>query len=209
MLPMALILNTRMTNVGGGADPDADSKSFNVQVNDVPFPEITIIGGTAVTEGTAAAFTVSASPVPASNLTVNLSVADAPHADFVSSTNQGSGKSVTITAGKATANFTVPTTGGDSETTDEPSSNVTVTVNTGTGYTIGSDSIATVKVTDNDPTTVVLTMPDATATEGSTSDRATLRLTLNRTLRSGERLQVPLGFKRQHIGHRFHVVTLG
>ena len=157
-------------------------------------PEITITGGTAVTEGTAAAFTVSASPVPASNLTVNLSVADAPHADFVSSTNQGSGKSVTIMTGQATANFTVSTTGGDSETTDEPSSNVTVTVNTGTGYTVGSDSIATVKVTDNDPTTVVLTTPDATATEGSRDDLATLRLTLNRALRSGERLQVPLGF---------------
>ena len=157
-------------------------------------PGITVTSGTAVTEGTAAAFTVSASPVPAFNLSVNLSVADAPHADFVDTPNEGSDKSVTVMAGQATASFTVPTTGGDSETTDEPSSNVTVTVNTGTGYTVGSDSIATVKVTDDDPTTVVLTTPDATATEGSTSDRATLRLTLNRALRSGERLQVPLGF---------------
>ena len=182
------------TNVGGGADPDADSKSFNVQVNNVPFPEITITGGTAVTEGTAAVFTVNASPVPASNLKVNLTVADAPHADFVSSTNQGSGKSVTITAGQATANFTVPTTGGDSETTDEPNSNVTVTVDTGIGYTVSSNNSATVKVTDNDPTMVVLTTPDATATEGSSDDRATLRLTLNRPLRAGERLEVPLIF---------------
>ena len=182
------------TNVGGGVAPDADSKSFNVQVNNVPFPEITITGGASVTEGTAAAFTVSASLVPAFNLSVNLSVVDALHADFVSSTNQGSGKSVTITAGQATANFTVPTIGGDSETTDEPSSNVTVTVDTGTGYTVGSDSIATVKVTDNDPTTVVLTTPDATATEGSSDNLATLRLTLGRALRSGERLQVPLIF---------------
>ena len=167
----------------------------SAEVSAIPrVPEITITGGTTVTEGMAAVFTFNASPVPASNLTVNLSVADALHADFVSSTNQGSGKSVTITAGQATANFTVSTTGGDSETTDEPSSNVTVTVNTGTGYTVGSDSIATVKVTDNDPTTVVLTTPDATATEGSTSDRATLRLTLGRALRSGERLQVPLIF---------------
>ena len=172
----------------------ANSPSSN-QAMATPFrPEVTITGGTAVTEGTAAVFTVSASPVPASNLTVNLSVADAPHADFVDTSNEGSGKSVTVRAGQATANFTIPTTGGDSETTDEPSGNLTVTVDTGTDYTVGSSNAATVKVTDNDPTTVVLTTPDATATEGSTSDRATFRLTLNRALRSGERLQVPLGF---------------
>ena len=159
-----------------------------------PVVSIARQGSAAVTEGTNAVFKVTAPRTVTANLSVNLSVADAPHADFVDTTDEGSGKSVTITTGQATATFTVPTTGGDSETTDEPSSNVTVTVNTGTGYTVGSDSIATVKVTDSDPTTVVLTTPDATATEGSSDDRATLRLTLGRALRAGERLQVPLGF---------------
>ena len=174
----------------------AGTESAIVTATPVAPPVVSIArqGSAAVTEGGSVVFRVTASRTVIANLTVNLSVADAPHADFVSSTNQGSGKSVTVRAGQATANFTIPTTGGDSETTDEPSGNLTVTVDTGTGYTVGSSNSATVKVTDDDPTTVVLTTPDATATEGSTSDRATLRLTLNRALRSGERLQVPLGF---------------
>ena len=174
----------------------AGTESAIVTATPVAPPVVSIArqGSAVVTEGGSVVFRVTASRTVIANLTVNLSVADAPHADFVDTPNEGSDKSVTVMAGQATANFTIPTTGGDSETTDEPSSNVTVTVNTGTGYMVGSDSIATVKVTDDDPTTVVLTTPDAKATEGSTSDRATLRLTLNRALRSGERLQVPLGF---------------
>ena len=98
------------TNVGGGANPNSDGKSFNVQVNDTPLPEITVIDGMAATECTAAVFAFNASLIPASNLTVNLSVTDAPYADFWSAPNKG-GKSVTVIARQAIANFTVPTTG--------------------------------------------------------------------------------------------------
>ena len=59
---------------------------------------------------------MTADAAPAADLTV----ADAPNADFVSSTNQGSGKSVTIQAGQTTADYTVSTTDGAGETTDEP-----------------------------------------------------------------------------------------
>ncbi|MYG37687.1 MAG: hypothetical protein F4162_01430 [Synechococcus sp. SB0676_bin_10] len=60
----------------------------------------------AVTEGTDAVFTVTADAAPAADLPVSLTVADAPNADFVSSTSQGSGKSVTIQAGQTTADAT-------------------------------------------------------------------------------------------------------
>ncbi|MYF20933.1 MAG: hypothetical protein F4218_10075 [Synechococcus sp. SB0677_bin_5] len=60
----------------------------------------------AVTEGTDAVFTVTADAAPAADLPVSLTVADAPNADFVSSTNQGSGKSVTIQARQTTADST-------------------------------------------------------------------------------------------------------
>ncbi|MYF36846.1 MAG: hypothetical protein F4226_08750, partial [Synechococcus sp. SB0678_bin_12] len=114
-------------------------------------------------------FTVTADAAPTANLSVSLTVADAPNADFVSSTNQGSGKSVTIQAGQTTADYTVSTTDGASETTDEPSGDVKVTVASGTGYTVSSSSSATVKVNDDDATTVTLTTPDTTAMEGSGS----------------------------------------
>ncbi|MDE0117597.1 MAG: hypothetical protein OXT07_13400, partial [bacterium] len=52
----------------------------------------------------------------------------------------------------------------------------------------------TVKIIDDDPTTVTLTAPDATATEEDASDAATLRLTLGRALVEGEYLEVPLRF---------------
>ncbi|MYK85336.1 MAG: hypothetical protein F4025_02745, partial [Synechococcus sp. SB0669_bin_7] len=158
---------------------------------------------TSVTEGSDAVFTVTASAAPAADLTVSLTVADAPNADFVSSTNQGSGKSVTIQAGQTTADFTVPTTGGASETTDEPSGDVKVTVNSGTGYTVSSSSSATVKVTDDDPTTVTLFTVDTMATEGSRRDWAGIRLDAGRPLRAGESLAVPLGFSGGAVGTDF------
>ena len=81
-----------------------------------------------MTEGTGAAFTVTASEAPGAALTVNLEVADAPNADFVSDSNQGDG-TVIIAAGKASAEFTVPTEAGAD---DEPNGRVTVTVAEGT-----------------------------------------------------------------------------
>ena len=135
-------------------------------------------------------FRVTASRAVSANLTVNLVVADASNADFVSSGNQGS-QSVTIAAGATTADFILSTEG---DSTDEPTGSVRVTVNSGTGYTVGSPDTDSVLVEDNDATRVTLSVPDATATEGSSSDRATVRLALNRALRSGESLAIPLGF---------------
>ena len=60
-----------------------------------------------------------------------------------------------------------------------------------------------VTVTDDDATTVMLTTPDTTATEGSSSDTASITLTLNRGLRSGESLAVPLQFSGGTVGTHF------
>ena len=123
-------------------------------------PTVTIAAGTSpVTEGTAATFTVTASSAPSANLTVNLTVADASGSDFVASGDEGS-KTVTIAASATTATHSVPTT---ADSTDEPNGNVTVTVNSGTGYTVGSTSSASVTVNDDDAT--ALTAPCA-ATSG-------------------------------------------
>ncbi|MDE0159476.1 MAG: hypothetical protein OXN24_05420, partial [Candidatus Dadabacteria bacterium] len=181
------------TAAGGGFDSVTGSVAVTVSDNDVALPEISITAGTSpVTEGTNATFTVTASPAPSANLTVNLSVADAPApSDFVAAGNQGS-KSVVINAGASTATYNVATVGTNSETTDEPKGPVTVTVASGTGYTVSSSAgSAMVTVEDNDATPVTLARTDsgAIAENGGT---ATITVTLGRRLYAGETLTAPL-----------------
>ncbi len=110
-----------------------------------PAPEISIAPGTSpVTEGTDATFTVTATPAPRPSQSVNLTVTQS--GSFVASGELGSSKTVTIgTSGEAT--YTVPTV---DDSTVEVNGSVTVTVNSGTGYTVASapNNAATVTVLD-------------------------------------------------------------
>ena len=152
-----------------------ETASFSDQpvTNDTP-PIITISGGSAVTEGTAAEFTVTASSAPSANLTVNLTVADASGSDFVASSDEGS-KTVTINSGATTATYSVDTVG---DTTDETDGNVTVTVTSGTGYTVGTTSSATVTVNDDDDPAD--TTPPTFSSASVNGDKLTI--TFNETL---------------------------
>ena len=107
-------------------------------------------GPSPVTEGTDATFTVSVNPAPSADLLVNLTVADAPGADFVDSGDEG-GDTVTILAGDASATYTVATV-ADGAT--EPSGAVTVTVTGGSDYEVGSPASAFVRVKDDDAITL-------------------------------------------------------
>ena len=171
-------------------------------------PEITIArqGSAAVTEGADVLFRVTASRTVTANLTVNLLVVDAAAgADFISSINEGA-ETVTIASGQSTVDFTLSTVG---DATDERSLSVSLLLLAGTGYTVGSPGFARVMVNDDDPTTVMLSIPDATALEGSSTDRATVRLTLNRALRARERLAIPLGFSGGVLGTDFSLSLSG
>ena len=196
-----------------GAYTVGDPASAEVTVNDddggvAATPVVTISAGTSpVAEGTAATYTVRASPKPAANLSVKLTVADAPHADFVAAGDEGSDTVTVSTSGTAT--YSVATTGGAGETADEPSGPVTVTVATGDGYTVGSAKSASVTVTDDDATALVLSTPDKTATEGDPSDTASLALTLGRALRAGETLTVPLAFSGGTLNTDFTLALSG
>ena len=148
-------------------------------------PQVTISGGSAVTEGTAARFTLTMTPAPTSRMLVNVTVADAPNADFVSSTNQGS-QTILFPMGVSTSISTVAT---QTDSTDEPSGPVTMTVKAGTGYEVGSTSSATVTVNDDDATSVTLTGNADAVSEGSTK---TFTLAIGRALRAGEKLAIPL-----------------
>jgi hypothetical protein len=86
---------------------------------------------------------------------------------------------VTIPAGLSTA--TVVVTPVD-DTADEADETVIATVATGTGYTVGSPSSATVSIVDNDPTMVSITASDASASETASGAAAdTGEFTVTRT----------------------------
>ena len=137
------------TSLSGGITETDNLASFNI-ADPAPLPEIIVTGGAAVTEGTAASFTVSATPNPSASLTVNLNVTQS--GQFVASSGLGT-KTVTVgTTGTAT--YTVDTVG---DQVNEADGSVTVTVGSGSGYTVGNPSAATVAISDDDiaPSTCV------------------------------------------------------
>ena len=191
------------TGLGGGAAGTDSLATFTIHD---PLTVRILRQNTLVFEGTDARFRVTASRAVSANLTVNLTVEDVPNADFVSSANEGS-QTVTIASGASTADFDVPI---EDDATDEPGGDLTVRVRSGTGYTPAStpQNRDFVTVGDDDATEVTLSVPDATAAEGSSTDRATVRLSLPRPLRTDESVAIPLAFSGGVLGTATLPVTL-
>ena len=186
------------TGLAGGAS-GSGSATFDI-TDDDGTPVIRIEGGNRVAEGSNAVFMLKASPAPQQALTINLNVTDDSVADFVASGNQGN-QTVQIPAHTTTKTYEVATV---NDSNDEPRGEVTVTVASGTGYTPAQSAASdTVQVSDNDRTTVTLSLPDSTATEGSAGDTATIRLALPRALVSGESVSAALSFRGGRIGREF------
>ncbi len=135
--------------------------SGTVAVHDDDDPAVSVAAGDAVTEGGDAAFTLTADPAPASDLTVTVTVA--VEGEYG------------VTAGKRTV--TVPVSGSavltlatTNDEADEPDGSVTLTVDAGEGYTVGDPASGTVAVRDDDePLPLVISVADATVTEGDTA----------------------------------------
>ncbi|MDE2691322.1 MAG: cadherin domain-containing protein [Acidobacteriota bacterium] len=105
--------------------------------------------GTSKVEGSNLVFDVgvAGSSSPSSDLTVNLTVAEGTGEDFVAAGNEGQ-KTLTFSMGTSTTTFTVATV---NDSTVESDGTVTVTLNSGTGYTVDSNfASASWTVTDND-----------------------------------------------------------
>ena len=189
-----------------GGTSRSGTASFHI-TDDDGTPVISIEGGNRVTEGGRAVFTLKANPAPQQALTINLNVEDDATADFIAAGNQG-GKSVQILANASSVTYEVQTV--NDSNIDEPRGAVSVTVTSGTAYTASSTAGSdTVEVTDDDPTTVTLSTPDAVATEGSAGDKASIRLALPRALVSGESLEAALSFSGGTIDAEFSLSEPG
>ena len=113
-----------------------------------PDPELSLSAGSAVDEGASASFTVHANPAPASDVTVSFTVAQS--GDWLDSPGAGT-RTLTLAAGATSASIDVATI---NDGTDEPDGSVSVTLDTGTGYTVASSPNDTASVTvrdDDDP----------------------------------------------------------
>ncbi|MCY3786545.1 MAG: hypothetical protein OXG47_07445, partial [bacterium] len=199
-------LGTLGTTSGRGLDGGASgsgSSTFDI-TDDDGTPVLSVTGGEPVTEGSGALFRISADPAPQENITVNLSVADDATADFLATTAEGD-KTVSIQANEKSATYEVATVNDSGANADEPKGSVAVTLKSGTGYTVSSSATASVQVSDNDATSVTLSVPDASATEGSSSATAEIRIALGRALASGEKVVVPFSFTGGTAGDDFEL----
>ena len=130
-------------------------------------PVVTIerVGAGTLTEGAAVQFTVKAQPAPSADLKVNVGWSET--GSTLASSRPGT---VTIKAGATSATLTATTV---DDQADEDPSRVTATVKSGTGYTLGSPSSATVAVNDNDDAPhpgqpeVTIEAVDSEVTEGT------------------------------------------
>jgi len=152
--------------------------------------ELTITGGSEINEGQSASFTITADRAPATDLTVSLSVADAPGpSDFLTEANEGD-QTVVLPAGDTSVVFKVVTV-EERALGDEPDGDITVTLEDDTSYTADNPSSATVRVKDAGVTTVNIEGVPVNLPESSS---LTFSIRLNRELVTGEELPVPLIF---------------
>ncbi len=125
-------------------------------------PELSLRAGSAVDEGGNATFTVTADPAPATDLTVTWTVAQS--GEYLAAPGAGS-RTVVLAAGTTSTDLSVATV---DDTVDEADGSVSVTLDTGTGYTVATGKgSGTVAVRDND---VTPTTPELSLRAGSAVD---------------------------------------
>ncbi len=131
-------------------------------------PEISLSSGSAIDEGGTATFTVTADSAPQSDLTIGYTVSQS--GDYLDAPGSGA-RTVTLVAGATTVSVAIGTV---DDAADEVDGAVSVTVDTGNGYTIAThQDSASVPVRDNDEPVVRISAGSG-ITEG---DSATFTVT--------------------------------
>ena len=128
-------------------------------------PEIAISADGPVTEGGTATFTVTAAPAPTADVVVSVSVTQGTGDNYLPTTLP---TSVTITAGatETTLGVAIP-----DDTTDEPNGVLTVTVTSGTGYTVSATAASaslTMRDDDVNPAASAVVINELMASNGGT-----------------------------------------
>ena len=114
-------------------------------------PELSLAAGSAVDEGGQATFTLTANPAPGSDLTVTYTVAQS--GEYLDTPGAGH-RTVTLAAGATSTDLSVATV---DDAADEADGSVSVTLGTGTGYTVATGQGSTaVTVRDNDEPVISL-----------------------------------------------------
>ena len=134
-------------------------------------PELTIARDlSTVVEGTDATWTITADAAPSSDLTVNVDVTQiGTYIDGTAPTT------VTLSSGDTTATLTVPTA---DDSVDESNGSITATLQTGTGYTLGSAVSSAITITDDDEPDLTPTFSDNVFTQNYTQNVAISTLQL-------------------------------
>ncbi len=150
-------------------------------------PSIAVAVATSPTEGNPAEFALSATSSGSwsSSLTVTVNVAQT--GNYVAANHLGN-RDITIPAGQfyASTTFSIPTIG---DNTDQAEGSITVTVQSGTGYTV-TGGTATASVVDDDPVEVSLT-GGGRIRDGNTGDSVNIEISVPRPV-DGELISVPL-----------------
>ena len=198
------------------AAPDTTAEPAETVVIGLGTPTATGLDGVATTTDTLADFSiVDPTPVAAfdldlhsasedagtRNVTVNLSPA-APHAGITLTYSVGgtatagssndftivNSGSVTLTVGAISVN--IPVLIAD-DNADESAETVLLTLTPASGYTVGSTSVHTLTINDDDATALTLVGSTGNVTEGDTKE---FTVSLDRALVDGEILVAPLTF---------------
>ena len=129
-------------------------------------PEIAVVADGPVTEGGTATFSVTAAPAPTANLTVTVSVTQGTNDNYLPTTLP---TSVAIASGTTAATLSVAI---PDDTTDEPNGVLTVTVATGTGYTVSAtagSASATIRDDDANPAASAVVINELMASNSNTN----------------------------------------
>ena len=143
-----------INSAGTGAASDIDSAKTKA------LPVVTISAvPSSPTEGVSAVFELTREGNLPSSLSVDVAVTET--GDMISG---AAPSTVRFSAGQGTVKLQVPT---DNDDADEPDSEITATVQSGSAYTVGSNATATVTVADNDDPVEVPGVPtNLSATQG-------------------------------------------
>ena len=126
-------------------------------------PELSLSPGAAITEGGDASFTITADPAPTTDITIAYSVTET--GDFLDAPGAGA-RTTTLAAGTTSVALSVATV---DDAADEADGSVSVTLGTGTGYTVATGKGSTaVAVRDNDEPVVSITAGPG-VTEGTSA----------------------------------------